>query len=404
MAQYKITLDEKNVQGLFAGEGLKKLVEDVVNQVLQAQVTEQLGAQPYERTEERKGYRSGSRDRPLKTRVGRLKLRVPRARGVGFETEMFERMQRSEQALVLALMEMVVNGVSTRKVTRVVEEMCGLQFSKSTVSDLCRGLDPLVREWNCRDLSGQEYPFLIVDAMFVKVRRDRRVRMSSLLIATGVNREGYREVLGLKVEDGETQSGWGNMFGWLKERGLRGVDIVVSDNHKGLVRAIEEHFTGASWQRCQTHLMRNILDACPKSLWPELHPRIRMIFEAPDMGTARKLLQETLQEYEGRAPKAISALEDGFDDAMAVMALPARYRKRLRTSNSIERLNQEIRRRERVIRIFPNEESAYRLMGALLMEIDEAWSTGKKYFDMEDYWTLRRLQEGKTVELRKQVA
>lgn len=387
MAQYQVTVDDEVLQHLFIrDDGLARLVEQVLNQILEAQVTEQLKAKPYERTEERQGYRNGRRDKPLVARIGRLVLEVPRVRSGSFSTEMFARYQRSEQALLLAMVEMVVNGVSTRKVRAVVEELCGTEFSKSTVSSLCKGLDETVKEWNNRDLKSQEYPFLLVDALAIRVRKGGRVRQSHVLLATGINHEGYREILGFFLGDSESEVSWSELFSWLKARGLKGVDLVVSDEHKGLVKAIERHFPGATWQRCQTHFIRNVLDACPKSLQKELHGRLRLIFDAPDMETARRLLRETMEAYAHRAPKAVAKLEAGFEDAMAVMALPERYRKRLRTTNGVERLNEEIRRRERVIRIFPNEESAVRLIGAVLVEIDEAWTTGKRYFDMTEYW------------------
>lgn len=390
MAQYQITVDDAAVQHLFVkDDGLAKLVEQVVNQVLEAQAAEQVGAAPYERSEDRQGYRNGHRERPITTRIGRLVLEIPRVRSGPFTTELFERYQRSEQALVLALMEMVINGVSTRKVRAVVEELCGTEFSKSTVSDLCKRLDPIVHTWNERDLSSQEYPFVLVDALVIRVRKDGRVRMQSVLIATGVNRDGYREVLGLRVGDGESESAWSEFFVWLKGRGLRGVDLVVSDDHKGLEKAIMSQFQGATWQRCQTHFSRNILDACPKSLQSELHGRLRLVFDAPDMETARSLLSGIIRDFGSKAPRAIERLEAGFEDAMAVMALPSQYRKRLRTTNAIERLNEEIRRRERVVRIFPNGESALRLLGAVLIETDEAWAGGHRYFDMKDYWAWR---------------
>lgn len=393
MTHYQVTVDGELLQQLFArDEGLVRLVEHVLNQVCEAQASEQLGAGPYERSAERRGYRNGHRERKLTTRIGTLELKVPQFREGQFSTEMFARYQRSEQALLLAMMEMVVNGVSTRKVERITEELCGTSFSKSTVSELCKQLDPLVQGWNDRDLSGMSYPFLLVDALVIKVRKDGRVRPQSLLVAVGVNATGYREVLGIRLGDTETEAGWSDFFAWLKERGLSGVDLVVSDHHAGLVKAIQRHFQGASWQRCQTHFMRNILDAAPKALQDELHMQIRAIFDAPDEATARQLLRQVLDRYEARAPQALERLESGFDDAIAVLALPARYRKRLRTTNGMERLNVEIRRRERVIRIFPNEESAMRLLGALLMEQDEQWSTGWRYFDMTEYheWRAQR--------------
>jgi transposase-like protein len=390
VTQYQLTLDSETLQRLFVGDGqLGRLLEAVLNQVLTAQVSEQLHAEPYERSEQRQGYRNGYKPRQLTTRVGALTLLVPQVRDGQFSTELFARYQRSEQALVLTLMEMVVNGVSTRKVARITEELCGTGFAKSTVSDLCKALDPLVTGWNERDLSAQRFPFVLVDALVVKVREEGRVRAVSALVATGVNEAGYREVLGLRVGDSESEHTWMEFFTWLKGRGLAGVDLVVSDHHGGLVNAIRVQFQGATWQRCQTHLSANIADATPKALQDEVHARLRPIFDAPDEATARTLLASFVGDYQTKAPAAVATLERGFDDATAVLALPAPYRKRLRTTNGVERLNEEIRRRERVIRIFPNRDSVIRLVGALLMEQDEAWTTGKRYFDMTAYWLWR---------------
>jgi transposase-like protein len=393
VTQYQITLSDEIVHGLFKDDGaMAKLLEQVLNQVLEAEVTEALRAKPYERTEERRGYRNGFKPRTMTTRVGRLTLSVPQVRDGKFSPELFSRFQRSEQALILALMEMVVNGVSTRKVAKITEELCGTEFSKSTVSELCKRLDPMVKEWNERPLT-EAYPFVMVDAMVLKVRKGGQVRPQSALIAIGVNMRGYREVLGFWIGDSETYASWSDFFSWLKKRGLRGVDLVVSDQHGGLVKAVETHFQGAMWQRCQTHFTRNILDACPKQLQAELHSQLRVIWEAPDVETAREMLRRVIDSFGRRAPRAMTILEEGFDDAVAVLNLPERYRKRLRTTNGIERLNEEVRRRERVIRIFPNVESAVRLLGALLMEKDEAWSTDRPYFDMRDYLEWKRAQD-----------
>jgi transposase-like protein len=397
VTQYQITLSNDLVHGLFKEDGaMAKLLEQVLDQVLQAEVTEALQAKPFERTEERQGYRNGFKPRTMTTRVGRLVLSVPQVRDGKFSPELFSRFQRSEQALVLALIEMVVNGVSTRKVAKVTEELCGTQFSKSMVSELCKRLDPLVKGWNERPFS-QAYPFIVVDAVVLKVRKDGQVRPQSVLIAIGVNINGYREVLGFRIGDSETYSSWCDFFAWLKGRGLRGVDLVVSDHHGGLVKAVETQFQGAMWQRCQTHFTCNILDACPKQLRDELHAQLRVIWEAPDTETARQMLQRVIDSFGAKAPRAVNVLEEGFDDAVAVLSLPGQYRKRLRTTNGIERLNEEVRRRERVIRIFPNGESAERLLGALLMEQDETWSTGRLYFDMRAYLEWNQRQQTQTI-------
>lgn len=395
MTHYQVTLDPQTLQRLFTGSEnqLGQLLEAILNQVLEAQVREQLQAAPYERTEERQGYRNGYKPRRLTTRVGRLTLRVPQVREGIFSTELFARYQRSEQALILTLMEMVVNGVSTRKVARITEELCGTSFAKSTVSDLCKGLDPLVQAWNERDLSAQRFPFVLVDALVLKVREGGRVRAMSALVGVGVNEHGYREILGLQLGDSESERSWMAFFTWLKGRGLTGVDLVVSDHHGGLVNAVGVQFQGATWQRCQTHLSANVADATPKALQEEVQGRLHAIFDAPDHATARTLLARFADDFAQAAPGAVATLERGVDDATAVLALPLHYRRRLRTTNGVERLNEEIRRRERVIRIFPSRESAIRLLGALLLEQDEAWTTGHRYFDMTAYWHWRTTQE-----------
>ena len=392
MAQFNITITEELLHGLFLSNGrdeaFSKLLEEIFNQVLLSQSTEQIGAQPYERTEDRTAYRNGFRDRQLTTRVGALTLRVPRHRNDHFSTELFARYQRSEQALVLAMMEMVINGVSTRKVEQITEELCGKKFSKSTVSALCKNLDPMVEAFRTRPLHCH-YPFLMVDAIYVKVRENGRIQSRGLLIAIAVNEEGHREIIGFQLANSESESSWGELFSSLKDRGLKNVDLVTSDDHKGLVNAVRRHFQGTSWQRCQTHFSRNMLDHTPKALQPEVKEELRRLYESVDLESARKVRDQIIKTYESKAPKATALLDEAFDDITAVLALPLKYRKRLRTTNGVERLNQEIRRRERVIRIFPNAASVIRLMGALLMEHDEKWQTGRKYFDMALYYQIQ---------------
>ena len=388
MAQLNITLDTELLHGLFTkdskDEAFSKLLEAILNQVLLSQSAVQLGAEPYERNEDRTAYRNGFRDRDLTTRIGAITLKVPRHRNGDFSTTMFQRYQRSEQALVLAMIEMVINGVSTRKIENITQELCGKSFSKSTVSKLCEHLDPIVAAFRNRPLE-KHYPFVIVDAMYIKVREDGRVRSKGLLIATAVNETGHREVIGFQINDSESETSWGVFFSDLKHRGLKDVDLISSDNHKGLVNAIKKHFQGTTWQRCQTHFSRNVLDKTPKKHQPELKNHLRSIYQANDIDEARRLLSVTLNAFERLAPKAMTTLEDGFEDVMAVMNLPEKYRKRLRTTNSIERLNEEVRRRDRVIRIYPNEASVIRLLGSVLIEQDEKWSS-RKYLDMEDYY------------------
>ena len=387
MAQLQFTLDSELVKGLFLGQApdaMVPLLEAILNQFLQALATEAIGANKYERTDERKAYRNGSRERTLKTRIGTITLDVPRLRNGEFSHELFARYQRSEQAMVLAMMEMVLQGVSTRKVTQITEELCGTSFSKSTISELCKGLDEAVGAFRNRPLS-QHYPFIMVDAMYVKVREDGRVQSKALMIAIGANKEGYREVLGFDLWDTETELGWKGFFESLVDRGLCQVEYVVSDSHKGLVSALHQVFVGATWQRCQVHFMRNILEVCPAKQKKQLKEDLRELWASKDQDTAREHLHRILETYSEQAPKSMKTLEEGFDDATAVLNLPFKYRRRLRTTNALERLNQEIRRRERVIRIFPNRESVIRLLGALLCEQSERWSSGRKWLDMAEY-------------------
>ena len=384
MAQLDVTLDTELLHGLFSkdnrDDSFSKLLEAILNQVLLAQSTEQLGAAPYERCEERSAYRNGFRDREFTTRVGSLTLRIPRHRNGNFSTSLFERYQRSEQALVLAMIEMVINGVSTRKIEHITEELCGKPFSKSLVSDLCKKLDPAVYAFQNRPLSG-EYPFLCADAIYIKVREEDRVKSKSLLIATGVNREGYREIVGFYLSESESETSWDEFFTELIQRGLATPRLVTSDHHKGLVKAVRKRFPGSSRQRCQTHFSRNVLDKTPKTRQPQVKEDLRRVCEAVDMDSARQAKNDLLGKYSAKAAKAMDLMDESFDDITAVLSLPLRYRKRLRTTNGIERLNQEIRRRERVIRIFPNDASALRLMGQ-----DEKWTTGRKYFDRDVYY------------------
>ena len=396
MATYEISLNSEQLSGLLTEDrGLQGLVETVLHQVLEAQITEHIGAHPYERSEARKAYRTGYRLRTLTTRVGPLVLHVPQVRDGSFSPALFARYQRSEQALILALMEMVLNGVSTRKVTAITEELCGTRFSRSTVRQLCTALDRRVHAWNERPLDSHAYPFIIVDALVVKVRRDHAVRATSALMVSGVNANGQRELLGLRLGDSESEGTWTDMFTWLKTRGLHGVGLLVSDDHAGLVKAAQRHFQGVLWQRCQGHLQRNVLGRTPKHLRAQMAAGLRHIFQAADLPTARTAFTALAAALEGKADRALAVLEEGLEDALTVLVLPEKYRTRLRPTNGMERLNEELRRRERVIRIFPNEASALRLIGALLAEQHEVWSTGKRYFDRTEYfeWKTTQTQE-----------
>lgn len=390
MAEFEVTIDSELIQDLFLNDrGLEKLAEVVLNQLLESEMTEHLQADRYEHTDERQGQRNGHYTRQLTTRVGTLDLRVPRDRDGSFSTAMFGRLQRNEKALVLALMEMVLNGVSTRRVQNITDELCGHRFKKSTVSDLCKDLNEQVEAWCERPLQ-DEYPFVLVDAMHTKVRRQGAVRSTGALIVIGINSMGFREILGVRIADSECETSWKETFRWLKDRGLHGVEYVVSDAHQGLVNAVHECFQGASWQRCQTHFRRNLSDRTPKRHQDALHEGLDRIFKADDKDAARQAFNELAAELEGKADKAIEMLELGLEDATAVLDLPEKYRRRLRTTNMLERLIEDVRRRERVIRIFPNDESAWRLLGGFLAEKHEEWSTRGRYLKMDEFYDWKR--------------
>ena len=396
MTQVEVSFDEETLREVLLGDrGAEVLLEKVMNEVLQAEMTEHLGAEPGERTDDRQGYRNGSYERELTTRIGSLKLEVPRDRDGTFQTKLFERYQRSEKALVTTLMQMVLQGVSTRRVKKITTELCGREFSRQTVSNLTERLDEQVKAWAGRPL-GEEYPFLLADAMQLKIRRpDESVRSAMALIVVGISEDGYREILGLKIALRETAESWKELLGELKDRGLRRVELATSDAHEGLEAALRETFPGCIWQRCQSHFRRNVLDKTPSGYRDQMKELLDSILEADSQRQAQQRLEEAASaELAEEAPEALEVLEDGLFDATAVLALPEKYRKRLRTTNMLERLIQEIRRREKVIRIFPNKASARRLVGALLAEKHEEWSTGRRYLKMEEFYEWRAGQSG----------
>ena len=389
MATIEIEIDDEKIHQLLRGDrGMAVLLEPILNQILQAEMTEHLGAEPDEQTDDRRGYRNGSYERRLTTRVGTTELEVPRDREGTFQTALFQRYQRSEKALVLTLMQMVVQGVSTRRVKDITTELCGREFSKSTVSRLSEELDEQVQAWAERPLE-QEYPFLILDAMQLKVRRQKAVRSTTAMLAVGISEDGQREILGLEMAFGETEQSWRRFIRHLKERGLSGVELATSDAHEGLKQALEEAFPGLIWQRCQSHFRRNVLDQTPSGYRDQMHQVLDQVLEADSQEEAQTRLEDHRERLAEKAPKALEILEEGFYDATAVLVLPDKYRKRLRTTNMLERFIQEIRRREKVIRIFPNMDSAYRLVGALCAETHEEWSTGRRYLVMDEYFEWR---------------
>lgn len=369
------------------GEAFKKILQASLNKILQAESAEKLKAGPYERSAERTDSRNGSRDRDLNTRVGRITLQVPRHRNVPFKTLVFENYSRSEAALVAGMAEMVVNGVSTRKVSRVMETLCGTSFSKSAVSDVCKDLDKAVKEFRTRPLEG-DYPFLTVDATYFKVRENSRVISKAFMIAYGTNAEGHREILGFGVYANESSATWTDFLLGLKKRGLTGLLMITSDAHEGILNAIGKVFPTVPWQRCQFHFIRNITDKAPKKYQAGLQTELQELFNCKTMADARKVRDRIMEDYRDVAEPAVTCLDEGFESAMTVMLLPAWLRRFYRTSNQIERLNKELKRRSKVIGVFPNEDSVLRLMGSVLMERHDAIQAGRAVFSKESLVSL----------------
>lgn len=373
MAQLNITLNQEEILQLLSSnrdDAFKQLLQDSLNSILQAESTEQLKAGKYERSEERTDSRNGTRERQLTTRLGKIELVVPRHRDVPFKSLIFDNYQRSEAALVASMAEMVIAGVSTRKVAKVVETLCGTSYSKSMVSEVCKDLDAAVNEFRNRPLTNS-YPFVLFDATYFKVRNDHRIVSKAFMIAYATNPDGAREIIGFDLFDNETNDTWFMFIESLRKRGLHGVRVITSDAHQGILYAIKKVFPDVPWQRCQTHFSRNIMDKTPKKYQKGLHSELFEMYNAPGIEEARKIRDRIIGDYNDVAPDAMECLDNGFESAMTVMVLPDPLRKYHRTSNHIERLNRELKRRSNVIGVFPNDESVIRIMGSVLMEMHE---------------------------------
>lgn len=386
MAESNATGSEALVQAVLTDDPgfLRRFVEQTLQQILEAEMTAHLGAAPYERTESRTGQRHGFKPRQLQTRVGTLDLRVPQDRAGTFSTQLFARYQRTEKALVLALMEMYLAGVSTRKVTEITEALCGTSFSKSPVSRLTSDLDAELAAWRNRPLTDHRYPYLVVDARYEYVREGSRVVTQGVLIVSGVRDDGKRAILAVDVADTESEATYREVFRHLKGRGLTGVQLVTSDDHAGLRAAIDRYFQGAAWQRCQVHYTRNLLGMVGASRRKELAADLRSLFTATAATQARAMAGQIADKWRGTHPAVARSLDEESEACFACLAFPLTHQARIRTTNGQERLNQELKRRTRVIRIFPNRDACLRLVTALCAEQSEEWESGRQYLDMTE--------------------
>lgn len=363
-------------------EGLTKVISSIMNLSMRLEQGKAIQASHYERNDDRAGHRNGYKSRTLRTRVGEVPIEIPQVRGLEFYPQSIEKGCRSERALKAAIAQMYIQGVSTRRVTKIVEQLCGFQVSQSQVSEATAMLDEEIEKWRNRPLGAFNY--LIVDATYEKTRVDRTVVSSAVLIAYGVDTKGIRRVLGVSTELSEADVHWRGFLAGLVDRGLHGVKMITSDAHSGLKSAREAVFPTVPWQRCQFHLQQNAGHHVPKkSMNKDVTEDIRAIFNAPNGEEADRFLSMTVKKYEKTAPDLSQWMDQNIPESLTVFKMPRAHQKKLRTSNLAERQMKEIKRRTKVAMIFPNKESVNRLVSALLMEIDESWSTGKRYLKKE---------------------
>ncbi len=361
---------------------LKEALNVLVHSLMEAEVAAQIGAERYERNTERTNQRNGYREREWHTRVGTLHLSIPKLRKGSYFPSLLEPRKRAEKALLSVVQEAYIHGVSTRKVDELVESLGMKGISKSEVSRICRELDEVVIAFKERPLEGQ-FPYVWLDATFPKVREGGRVRSMAFVVAIGIRETGDREVLGFDLGMSEDGSFWLEFLRKLVARGLRGVQLAISDAHEGLRRAIEQVLVGATWQRCRVHFMRNVLSQVPKSSQSMVSSIIRTIFAQPNQEAAVMQLRQVAQQLRGKFPKAMDILEQAESDVLAYMAFPREHWRQIHSTNPLERLNREIRRRSDVVGIFPNRESVIRLIGAILIEQQDEWTVARRYFSLE---------------------
>jgi putative transposase len=357
---------------------LKVLTEAVMD----AEVSQLIGAERFERSTERKNYRNGYRRREWDTRVGTIELQIPKLRKGSYFPSLLEPRRRAEKALLNVVQEAYVHGVSTRKVDELVESLGIGGISKSEVSRICKELDEVVQAFKSRPLEG-EFPYVWLDATFPKVREGGRVQSMAFVVAIGVKSTGEREVLGFDLGTSEDGSFWLTFLRSLVARGLRGVKLAISDAHEGLRAAIETTLVGATWQRCRVHVMRNVLSQVPKSSQAMVSSIVRTIFAQPTQESAKEQLAIVVQQLKSRFPKAMDVLQKAEEDVLAYMAFPREHWRQICSTNPLERLNREIRRRIDLVGIFPNRDSAIRLVGTILQEQHDEWSIARRYFSLE---------------------
>ena len=376
----------ETVVQLLCESGLSQMAEAVrimLNEAMRIERSRAIEAEPYQRTERRRGYANGFKRKTVDTRLGAITFQVPQTRDMEFYPSALEKGIRSERALKLAIAEMYVQGVSTRKVTGVMQQLCGLDISSTQVSRATQLLDEELTAWRQRDLG--VVPYLVLDARYEKVRHGGSVVSCAVLIAVAITPDGHRSLLGVSVSLSEAEVHWRDFIASLQDRGMQGVLLTISDNHAGLKAAREARLPGVPWQRCQFHLQQNAAHYVPRiDMRSKVASDLRAIFNSPDRAEAERHLQIAVKKYEKTAPKLAAWMSENVPDGLTIFAFPEAHRRRLRTSNMLERINKEIKRRTRVATLFPNEAALLRLVSAVLMEISEEWETEKLYLRMEN--------------------
>jgi len=362
-------------------EALPELIRLLINEAMRLEREQYLGAGHYERTPDRRGHANGYKPKTVKTRVGKIQFEVPQVRQGAFYPDALEKGLRSERALTLSLAEMYVQGVSTRRVAAITEKLCGTAVNSMQVSRAAEKLDEVLEAWRNRPLGKARYLYL--DARYEKVRMDGQIRDAAILIASGVGKDGKRRILGVSVSLSEAEQHWRLFLEDLIRRGMEGVKLIISDDHSGLRKARQAVFTGIPWQRCQFHLQQNASQyVLRKHMQTAVAADIRAVFNAPNRAQAEEYLRQIVDKYAKSASKLSDWMEAAIPEGLTVFEFPETHRRRIRTSNMLERLSQEIKRRTRVVRVFPNPESCLRLVSAMLMETSEEWETGRIYLDV----------------------
>ena len=387
MAEMNSVVIEQLLQEVFTDrDGLKRLLEILLHATMQSEVSHHIGAERHQRSEGRIGHRNGTKPRKVKTRVGELELQVPQVRGCDpYHPSMFNKWQRSERALLVACGEMYFQGVSTRNVRNVLEQMCGSDISSATVSRVAQELDEKLSTFRHRRLDATEYVYMQIDARYEKVRVDGRVVSQAVLVAIGFTSDGRREILDWRVGDSESEATWGDLFRQLKDRGLKGLSLVTSDAHGGIIAALRRHFQGVAWQRCRVHFKREMGRKVSYKVLKELMSDLVVVFAPEERVECLRRGEEMATKWESRYPAVAKMLRDGLEDCLSVLDFPEHHRKRLRSTNMAENIMRRLKKRSRVVGVFPSRSSCDRLLGAQLLELHEKWSLEETcYFNMQN--------------------